>query len=727
MSTLLRSHFADTLMDPEHPVLLGLVDIDGGGSKVFLNGVSVAKREYLLPDSRGSWAILYEDGCQRLTGAFAPQALPVGTDLETVTAIGGLVSDSPKRTWQELEEISPAVPDLGSRIKLTALERAIQHALPYLEEACARPKAYLKFETMRVYVSQARRMPARAASYLAAHTEDWERPTLLSVQPKRVLAEVREDEFDIYENRLAVRLVDHLLRVVGPRIAEVSRAQRILAELLDYSGSTRGSHWRAKRICSLWAETVTAEQGEKRARNTLDQLIAIRQRLLALKDSALYRSIPLRADVSDSLKMTNILATDPVYRHVAILWLEWSRNTARRQKPPAQVFGEYRGFCDAFKRYCLLLVVRALSQLGISAQMPEERRAFGAGARVRLSKADLTLSVTASGLIELSAKGQIMISFLPLPAALNRARTDEELELWLSQVSAGVHGVGVGPDRVVLYLSSLVGGSRTLSLAANRYLQTVGNEPSLLSGRKFGLMPVSPWEIDCVERVARCLRWALTAAELRSFPASVRAALPASLTTMPPWLFRVGNELRVLRHPRPHERRGFDIDAVWETAKRTLATAEDEERRLNGVERRGRTPHHERKALAQDAARSRADVRTARTAFYQVDTFKREIERILADHSDVSNCPACGSAADTANGYKHDAKFYEFTCGDCKAQWGVRTCRCCGMRVPFLEIGSTIAIHDRGPGWIDRYVGRDVLAIPLGDGRYECSACGKAV
>ena len=49
-------------------------------------------------------------------------------------------------------------------------------------------------------------------------------------------------------------------------------------------------------------------------------------------DSPLYGSIPRRADVPDSLKMTNILTTDPVYKHVAMLWLEWSRHAARKPK-----------------------------------------------------------------------------------------------------------------------------------------------------------------------------------------------------------------------------------------------------------------------------------------------------------------------------------------------------------------------------------------------------------
>ena len=337
-----------------------MVDVDTGSRGAFLNSVPIGiSREYLLPDGHGAWTVLSEDGTYRMAGTFPQHSLPVENDLPSLIAIGELVKSTENRRWKELDQIAPTVPDLGKRIQLTALEQAILRYLPYLEEACARPKAYLKTETARVYVSQARRIPARAIPYLAAHTEDWERPTLRSVRPKRVLAEVREDELDIYENRVAVRLVDRLLRVVQPRILELRKAQRILSDLLDYSTSAGGSHWRAGRICSLWAESISALQSEKRSRTTLEKLVSIRQRLRALLDSPLYRTISRRAEVPDGLKLTNILATDPIYKHIAILWLAWGRQKSGRQKSARDVFAEYRTFCGAFSSFCLLLVVRA--------------------------------------------------------------------------------------------------------------------------------------------------------------------------------------------------------------------------------------------------------------------------------------------------------------------------------------------------------------------------------
>ena len=212
--TKLRSRFSGTVLNSTRTVLLGIVDIDALSRGTYLNSVPVGTpSEYLLPDSHGAWSILSEGGAHRETGTFPQHSLPTENDVSTLIAIGTLVKTAELCGWEELDQLAPTVQGLGNKIRLTSLEQAILKYLPYLEEACMRPKAYLKVETTRVYISQARRVPARATSYLAAHTEDWESSTLRSVRPKRVLSEVLEDELDIYENRVAVRLVDRLLRV----------------------------------------------------------------------------------------------------------------------------------------------------------------------------------------------------------------------------------------------------------------------------------------------------------------------------------------------------------------------------------------------------------------------------------------------------------------------------------------------------------------------------------
>src|SRR5690606_34852875 len=136
-------------------------------------------------------------------------------------------------------------------------EKLLADRLGHLVEVCQRPRSHLRVEVERTAVARARRLATQAPSYLAAHTEDWDRPTLRAVIPKRILSLVREDQFDIYENRVAVRLVDHLDAYLSRRVNEVARLLRLFNEVGDH-GSTagQGSHWRQKRVYQLWGDSL---------------------------------------------------------------------------------------------------------------------------------------------------------------------------------------------------------------------------------------------------------------------------------------------------------------------------------------------------------------------------------------------------------------------------------------------------------------------------------------
>src|SRR5262249_12115667 len=142
------------------------------------------------------------------------------------------------------------------------------------------------------------------------------------------------------------------------------------------------------------------------------------------------------------------------------------------------------------------------------------------------------------------------------------------------------------------------------------------------------------------------------------------------------WLAPAGTRRQIVRHPRPHEWHASQIDLIWETAKQTMDAALAEENRVVAKQERGRIAHHERQALAQDVTRAKKALREARRSYEQVDLFRWRVRRILDGTTDISRCPVCGTPADPARAFKRDANFYQFTCSDCNARWGVRTCRC---------------------------------------------------
>ena len=128
-------------------------------------------------------------------------------------------------------------------------------------------------ETERVLVARARRIAPNAPAWLASHTEDWDYRKISGVQPRRILAEVREERWDLYENRVAVRLVDSLVTWLRRRIAEVRRIlDDIFARMESFGESVSGTRHRAERIYRMWGEAWDASHGRELAERTLKRI-----------------------------------------------------------------------------------------------------------------------------------------------------------------------------------------------------------------------------------------------------------------------------------------------------------------------------------------------------------------------------------------------------------------------------------------------------------------------
>jgi hypothetical protein len=242
-----------------------------------------------------------------------------------------------------------------------------------LQQVCTQPRTHLQTEVERVHVSRARRADKHAVAYLAAHTEDWEKRTLWGVQPRHILARVRYEDWNIYENRVTARLIDRLLVYLNTRIHIL---QKILNALEKRKNYEVGGYYRLQnRVYTLWGEAVQDDQIESYARETLEKLQNLEYLLLGLIGSVLYKHVPRRAQVADHLTMTNILLNDPYYRSVGLAWQEWAQHGAVKQKSTWEKYQDYQDTCRGFNRFCLLLVVRGIHS--VPACFPLTPRARG--------------------------------------------------------------------------------------------------------------------------------------------------------------------------------------------------------------------------------------------------------------------------------------------------------------------------------------------------------------
>jgi hypothetical protein len=682
-----------------------------GDDSTFLNSVAIAYPSFCVPDLRGHWQLM-EPGCERVEGTMSRAQVLDRLDVTSILDVGNSVREvlASGGTWLDALDVSPLVPGMSERAELQEFEKLLADRLGHLVEVCQRPRTHLRVEVERTAVARARRLATQASSYLAAHTEDWDRPTLRAVIPKRVLSLVREDQFDIYENRVAVRLVDHLDAYLSRRVTEVSRLLRLFNEVGDHSSKAgQGSHWRQKRVYQLWGDSLDAGEVRRKAERTLEQLKFLKYSVSGLIDSVLYREVSRRAFVSTTLTMTNILANDVHYRSVAEVWLTWARLGQEQSPRPDKYFEEMQELCRCFGAFALLLVIRGLDQLGIEpvdlAQGLDshELNLEGRGIRIQLSWS------TIDGTLHLAVEGAKPLRIVPIPGSVAMFG-DEDLARLIRDADASVT-----QDEIALVLypspSSESAFRRMPPLYAQR-LNALSHEMAEVGQARAGFLPVSPWDLSSVERVTRELRWVITAPRFLAYPPVIAPPPIPSIGNDAAWLEVTGTGVVVTRAPEIHE----DIHLAERLANQRkqlqalVNEHEDVSQQLRLAVRTGGAsgPLNARKKVLN------ASITDLRSQIDALADFASKVEAAIGLVKSLLACPTCGCIADTrrdftgGNGHRFSCE-----CPDCSTKWGTEACPRCRAWIPTLMPAvSSWAADDSAVGWLDRFLGADVLAVP---------------
>ena len=697
------------------------VKSDNDGTK--LNGIHVQKniRNYLVPDV--TKRLTLQDSKATLTSKFPAWQIPVDSAADSLRFFAKQHQQmlSKQNTWQDWANLSPLVPEIASAIQIQPLEKIIKDAIPHLEEICHRPRSYLKMETEKLPVARVQRIAPHAIAYLTSHTEDWECKTFRGIRPKNVLSLVREELLDIYENRVAVRLIDHVLIYLRQRIRDVERLKNELEQVLNFSKEASQSiHYRNRtRICRLWGENFDAAPQLNVAKETLNFLQQIKQKLLTLTDTDLYKAIPRGAEVEGTLRNTNILIGDRHYREIAKLWREWSKWRSKRSKTVLQLFDFYQQTINGFDAFCCLLCSKVLIKterdrgfgyLSDSA-LPERGQSYSLQQDSAKESESLNFQWLEDGSIQLESEKLGILKFIPLVAQLAESPDEQTSEQILKLLESVIDQANSQPYRtIILYFGTAQDVSK-ISPKLRRYFNTIGNDllnsdlnPNSKSDRKLALLPVSPFDILSTERFARAVQWWIYSQKYSAYP--IKNVLE----------FRLSDELL-----RQLQQSGAMRQSPQNNQLLVMRPLSPDDRRVFNSNLHSMIKKEEAKGNS-----SRGEVIKLRQLENLPESIAQEFESFLT-------CPTC-QAKYSATGF--DISFENigndcFTahCQQCETDWGLQRCGQCQTNYPYIKLGgANPEISDRSVGWCDRVFGRDVLAMPCFDDRnlqfYICSNCG---
>jgi len=267
---------------------------------------------------------------------------------------------------------SPLLPSrlFDEKGNLNELELLLKDVLNegHLHEISRRPRFDMRYDELVLPVSRTKRLAGSAERHLASHSECWQKRTLTGIQPRKIKGLVSEDEFNLYENCVYVRLLDRLENFLAKRIREIDTLTEILIDALDIEGSEQMNYRLSRKLFSLWGETF---QTDAAAIGALDMLEATREILRkehksvrGLIQHKFYRQIPKSAQIPGQIEQTNILSHDQHYRHLPKLW-----NTLRKQKhsenlTPQETLEKNIKLQHAYLSYCGVVIFRAFQELG---------------------------------------------------------------------------------------------------------------------------------------------------------------------------------------------------------------------------------------------------------------------------------------------------------------------------------------------------------------------------
>ncbi|QCE42406.1 hypothetical protein [Psychroserpens sp. NJDZ02] len=352
------------------PIVLGRYIFTSDNAANQLNGCEIKKQDFLVPYKSLEGELNIESNKRKIL--FQENTLLNDTISSLIKH--SLLDVSEEIKYKDdlllLSEINILLRNFDERLEISEFELFIQTKLFHIEEVCRQPSYHLKREITKLNVSRAKRIPVKAINYLAAHTEDWSRRKIRSVEPRKVLTEIIDYDLEIYENQVTVRFIDKLLVYFSQRMVNEidvidSFIENIEQIIKSRSNSGKKKYW-YKKLDNDYKKLGKAVASIDASRIKVEKIkvfiSSIQMRLFGLLKSDLYINNSRQSiSISQKLKRTNLFDNHQHYRFVKVLWDKFHTHDvvdySRKSK-------ENQDLVKSFADYSWVLFLRALYQLG---------------------------------------------------------------------------------------------------------------------------------------------------------------------------------------------------------------------------------------------------------------------------------------------------------------------------------------------------------------------------
>lgn len=507
----------------------------------------------------------------------------------------------------------------------------LSRCLPYLKNIFARPINRLYTEETSLMLGRVKKISPKADIYLANHPEDWQAQSIFGhIIPEKILSEERYDNYDIYENRLAVFLLMQSIKRVK-RIRDSFYKKHIRdGQMESFSKQVQDlGYWMRNRVCSLWNGNLD----EAASRNTLkmyEKATALLIQLNALKAFPLSRYLSLDSGKSNMrLKVTNILANDVNYRHLTDLWRLWSELNPEYFWTEEQYLENEKQIHLSFFKLALLYTGRSLDNLGWKLKQ-KSKCCWEPGAKMAFQNNMLKLILRVNEDFSFTLLWGKTAIFRVVPVYYDFSEQD------VKKIQSNSHDEH--EPVLVLY---------------PHFQQPVKNSLARVANITF--VPISTMNILTIEVIAREIRWLLFKIQL-------------SQTRLPDQ--RLFSPISTLL---PMDRNGYFCDQ--EMAKRFYDCTEEKKC----------------SAFYEQLLQKKNGRQYVSYIKGQLTSLRENLEQKLVLYYFLQECPVCGEhdAQAIRSWQPLQAK-----CSRCNTEWGEYSCGNCKKTYPYIKLPFQWYLHD---------------------------------
>ena len=254
-----------------------------------------------------------------------------------------------------------------------SLIKDISDSIKSFREIAKKPRSFIEKHDEKVLVESANKFGHKAISQLSRDSKDWYARTFVSVKPKNIVAEVSEETFNIYENRVFASLIKRLEKEISIKkkdIEEKVRKEEITQSSKDISAylklySNDSDAWSFKLYKEfIWNTGGSVDNSTSELNEQLNTINSIYKEINGIKASEVCKALRKIKTEHSPIMQTNIFRFDKDYKKVIQLWKKMDKESYQTAE---EVDDKEIDECEAktyYNLYVLLTFLYSFYELG---------------------------------------------------------------------------------------------------------------------------------------------------------------------------------------------------------------------------------------------------------------------------------------------------------------------------------------------------------------------------